>query len=145
MAQKDRSTLASDIATQFATNGTNNITALVLRNYSTDDVDSAFNLLDDDTDSITEGTINKFITQALKDKILTWTTTVYATPANFTPGVTTNLTLSSAVPGDNKSNVRVYYDAAAQGSDEWSISGTTITFTSPIPVGIIKVEIHVYA
>lgn len=58
---------------------------------------------------------------------------------NFTPGVTTSLTLSKAY--GTPANVSVHFDGTYQGTDQYSLNGTQITFTSPIPVGVSKVYI----
>lgn len=58
---------------------------------------------------------------------------------NFTPGVTTSLTLSQAY--GSPANVQVHFDGTYQGTDQYTLSGTTITFSSPIPVGVNKVYI----
>lgn len=58
---------------------------------------------------------------------------------NFTPGVTTTLTLSKAY--GSPANVSVHFDGTYQGTDQYSLNGTQITFTSPIPVGVNKVYI----
>jgi hypothetical protein len=52
---------------------------------------------------------------------------------NFTPGTTTSLTLSKSYA--SKAAVLVHFDGTFQGTDQYTISGTTITFTSAIPVG----------
>lgn len=56
---------------------------------------------------------------------------------DFTSGVTTALTLSQAYGA--KSNISVYFDAAFQGADQYSLNGKILTFTSAIPVGVQKV------
>lgn len=147
MPLKSRATLATDIATQFATNGVQAITATVLRNYSTDDVDSAFNLTDDTSDDITEGASNLFLTATERAKIAqTWGTYVLAGGGvDFTAGVDNVLTMPVAAPGDNKGNVLVYFEGAPQHSDQWSILGTTMTFTSVIPVGVNAIELRILA
>jgi len=58
---------------------------------------------------------------------------------NFTPGVTTTLTLSKAY--GTPANVSVHFDGTYQGTDQYSLNGTQIIFTSPIPVGVNKVYI----
>lgn len=67
--------------------------------------------------------------------------------SDFTPGVTTALTLSSA-PG-NLSNVIVTRRTSGADfiylSDEYSVVGSVITFTSPIPASTTRVEVrHFY-
>ncbi|MBB0023623.1 glycosyl hydrolase family 28-related protein [Ralstonia pickettii] len=58
---------------------------------------------------------------------------------NFTPGVTTSLTLSQAY--GSAANVAVHFDGIYQGTDQYTLNGTQITFTSPIPVGVSKIYI----
>lgn len=58
---------------------------------------------------------------------------------NFTPGVTTTLTLSQAY--GTVTNVAVHFDAAYQGPDQYTLNGNQIVFTSPIPVGVNKVYV----
>lgn len=61
----------------------------------------------------------------------------YSSGSDFTPGTTTSLTLpGSFYPA---SNVWVFFDGTFQGDDQYSISSSTITFTSAIPVGVQKV------
>lgn len=56
----------------------------------------------------------------------------------FTPGVTTQLTLSSNF--GSGANLWVDFDGTPQHyPDDFSINGTTLNFTSPIPVGVSKV------
>lgn len=61
----------------------------------------------------------------------------FKTGTDFTPGVTTSLTLSQNY--GTASNLWVAFDAAEQGADTLSLSGTTLTFSAPIPAGITKV------
>ena len=57
----------------------------------------------------------------------------------FTPGTTTSLTLSTNY--GSASNLWVAFDAAEQGADTYSLSGTTLTFNAPIPNGTNKVYV----
>lgn len=72
-----------------------------------------------------------------------YTDNIYVSGTGFTPGVTTQLNLSSG-PGSS-ANVWVHFDAAFQSPDTWSLSGTTITFSSAIPIGVQEVVIKVGA
>lgn len=56
---------------------------------------------------------------------------------DFTPGTTTSLPLSTNY--GSASNLWVAFDAAEQGADSYSLSGTTLTFNAPIPNGTNKV------
>lgn len=63
--------------------------------------------------------------------------------SGFTPGVTTQLTLS-APPGSNSNidvKMRVLGTDRLFMNDEFSISGTTLTFTSPIPAVTTRIEV----
>jgi hypothetical protein len=60
---------------------------------------------------------------------------------DFTPGVTTQFTLSRA-PG-TKANMSMQFDAAYQGGDQiQSIVGQVVTLTSPVPVGTQRVYLR---
>jgi len=63
----------------------------------------------------------------------------YVAGVDFTAGVTTALTLASD-PITAK-NIFVFFDGVAQHNDQFSLSGTTLTFTSAIPVGVSAVEV----
>lgn len=56
---------------------------------------------------------------------------------DFTAGVTTQLTLSR--PPGNPANLEIFFDPLYQGPDQWSLAGSVVTFTAPIPVGVSKV------
>jgi hypothetical protein len=58
---------------------------------------------------------------------------------DFTAGTSTTLTLSQGY--GSQSNLIVSFDAASQGGDTFSLSGTTLTFTSAIPSGTSKVYV----
>ncbi|MGH7192044.1 MAG: hypothetical protein ACREJM_00750, partial [Candidatus Saccharimonadales bacterium] len=58
---------------------------------------------------------------------------------NFTPGATTTLTLSQAY--GTPANVQVHFDGVYQGTDQYTLSGNQINFTSPIPLGTSKVYV----
>lgn len=66
---------------------------------------------------------------------------VYLSGTGFTPGVTTSLAISSA-PG-SPANMWVFFDGVFQTADTYSVSGTTVTFNAPIPVGVQEVTIKV--
>lgn len=61
----------------------------------------------------------------------------FVSGTDFTPGVTTSLTLSKSYA--SAAAVLVHFDGTFQGSDQYAIGGTTITFTSAIPVGVSTV------
>jgi hypothetical protein len=60
---------------------------------------------------------------------------------DYTPGTTTQLTLP-VTPGAS-SNMWVFFDAAFQADDQYSVSGPTLTFNSPIPVGVQEVNVKI--
>lgn len=62
---------------------------------------------------------------------------IFTAGVNFTAGVTTALALSKAY--SSPANVMVHFDGVFQATDQYTISGNTITFTSAIPVGTLKV------
>jgi hypothetical protein len=62
-----------------------------------------------------------------------------AANGDFTPGTTMSLTLSKNY--GSASNLWVAFDAAEQGADTFSLSGTTLAFNSPIPIGTNKVYV----
>lgn len=64
---------------------------------------------------------------------------VFLAGTQFTPGSTTALTLSKT--GVTAANTMVYFDAAVQLHDQYSINGTTLTFTSAIPSDIERIEV----
>lgn len=58
---------------------------------------------------------------------------------DFTPGTTTTLALSQAY--GSVANVQVFFDGTYQEKDSYTISGTTLTFNAPIPVGVNNVDV----
>lgn len=56
---------------------------------------------------------------------------------DFTAGTSTTLTLSQNY--GSTSNLWVAFDAAEQGADSYTLTGNTLTFNAPIPVGTNKV------
>jgi hypothetical protein len=63
----------------------------------------------------------------------------FVSGVDFTPNVTTTLTLSQSY--GTVANVRVQFDGVLQGFDQYSLSGNNIVFTQPIPLGTSKVYI----
>jgi hypothetical protein len=77
-----------------------------------------------------------FMSSADKAKLDAMSATVedkFLSGSGFTPGTTTSLTLTKAYA--STAAVMVHFDGVFQGSDQYTISGNTITFTSAIPVG----------
>ena len=58
---------------------------------------------------------------------------------DFTPGAT--LTLNLAHQYASTSNLEVHFDTGFQGPDQFSLVNQTLTFISPIPVGVNKVYV----
>jgi hypothetical protein len=69
------------------------------------------------------------------------TDNLFVAGTNFTPGTTTQLTLTTA-PGSVQ-NMWVYFDGTYQADNQLSLSGTTLTFNSPIPVGVTLVTVKI--
>jgi hypothetical protein len=76
---------------------------------------------------------------------LDWLTTQYQDGVDFTAGSSTTLTMPQAAPADDEDHVLVFFHGLAQHQDQWTISGTTITFSAAIPTGVTDVEIRVLA
>jgi len=58
---------------------------------------------------------------------------------DYTAGTTTVLTLKESF--SSSARLWVFFDAVFQGDDQYSLSGTSLTFTSAIPVGVQKVYV----
>lgn len=89
-----------------------------------------------DLHAIATQTANGFLSSADKAKLDGMTATVedkFVSGAGFIAGTTTSLTLSKSYA--SAAAVMVHFDGAFQGSDQYTISGKTITFTSAIPAG----------
>lgn len=63
----------------------------------------------------------------------------FSSGTDFTPGTTANLTLQTSF--NSSARLWIFFDAAFQGDDQYTLSGTTLTFTSAIPVGTNKVYV----
>lgn len=63
----------------------------------------------------------------------------YTAGVDFTAGTTTQLTTSSAIGSAN--NICITFNGLVQHHDQYSVGGSTVTFTSAIPVGCTSVEI----
>jgi hypothetical protein len=89
-----------------------------------------------DLHAVATSTANGFMSSTDKAKLDGMSATVedkFVSGTGFTAGVTTSLTLSKAYT--STAAVMVHFDGAFQGSDQYTLSGNTITFTSAIPVG----------
>lgn len=64
---------------------------------------------------------------------------IFVGGTDFTPGTTTTLTLANSF--SNGAQLWVFFDGAFQGDDTYSLTGTTLTFTSAIPVGVVNVYV----
>jgi hypothetical protein len=62
---------------------------------------------------------------------------IFTAGTDFTPGTTVSLALSKVYA--SAPAVLVHFDGTFQATDQYSVSGNTITFTSAIPVGVSKV------
>ena len=58
---------------------------------------------------------------------------------NYTSGTTTALTLSAEAGSEQ--NITVTFDGVTQHHNEFSLSGTTLTFSEAIPLGVESVEV----
>lgn len=58
---------------------------------------------------------------------------------DFTPGTTATLVLDTSFA--EASHLWVFFDAAFQGDDQYILSGTSLTFSDAIPVGVNKVYV----
>lgn len=63
----------------------------------------------------------------------------FSSGTDFTPGTTVTLTLSTSF--QSAARLWVFFDAAFQGDDQYSLTGTALTFTGAIPVGTNKVYV----
>ncbi|SAJ96530.1 parallel beta-helix repeat-containing protein [Burkholderia multivorans] len=63
----------------------------------------------------------------------------FTSVTDFNPGVTTSLALANTF--SNAQQLWVFFDGTFQGDDQYSLSGTTLTFTSAIPDGVSKVYV----
>lgn len=80
------------------------------------------------TEDITNGGLGNFVDN------------VFVSGADFTPGVTAQLTLAANY--GSADNIWVFFDGVWQGLDQiQSLVGNVLTFTSPIPVGVNKVYV----
>lgn len=89
-----------------------------------------------DLHALVTSTASGFMSSTDKAKLDGMTATVedkFVSGTGFTAGTTTSLTLSKAYA--SAAAVTVHFDGVFQGSDQYTIAGTTITFTSAIPVG----------
>jgi hypothetical protein len=64
-------------------------------------------------------------------------TDLFTAGVDFTAGSSTTITLAATVVEDA---VIITFDGVTQHHDTYSISGTTVTFTSTIPVGVLAIE-----
>jgi hypothetical protein len=64
----------------------------------------------------------------------------FAAGAGFTPGTTRSITLANQYL--STSNIEVFFDAAFQGPDQYTLVGNTLAFISPIPVGVQSVYVR---
>lgn len=67
-------------------------------------------------------------------------TEMFVAGVGFTPGTTLALTLANQYY--STANIEVFFDAAFQGPDQYTLVGFGLVFTSPIPVGTQRVYIR---
>src|SRR3990172_4904536 len=131
MTQKTRTDLYTEISALIADAPAANISALDVRTTLINSKDSNFNILDDDSDDLTEGTSKLLMTAMERVRVAyEWQTQSYIGGVNYTPGTTTALTMPAAAPSNDKDYVRVSFEGVLQDQSGWSVLGTTITFTS---------------
>jgi len=104
-----------------------------------------------DSDDLTEGSTNLFMTGAEQTKLAGIATgaEVNRVPTDdllvdgvgFTAGVSTTITISAAVPSDNEAYLDIEFNGLGQRpTTDFSVSGTTVTFTSAIPSGVTHIR-----
>ncbi|MFK4444635.1 hypothetical protein ABH944_004861 [Caballeronia udeis] len=62
-----------------------------------------------------------------------------ATEGPFTGSGQTTLTLSKVYP--SSANLVIHFDGGFQGPDQYTISGTTLTFAAAVPAGVLKIYV----
>lgn len=67
-------------------------------------------------------------------------TETFVAGTDFTPGTSLSLTVANQYYSAN--NIEVFFDAAYQGPDQYSLIGLGLTFTSAIPVGVQRVYVR---
>lgn len=65
--------------------------------------------------------------------------TTYVGGVDYTAGVTTSLVLPNTFA--NGKQLWIYFDGTFQGDDQYSLTGTTLTFTAAIPAGVARVYV----
>lgn len=73
--------------------------------------------------------------------VMTQTTDDFFDGTDYTAGSSTSITLSRA-PGSQE-NLQIFFGTDYQGPNQWSLSGSTVTFTAPIPVGVTEIFAHI--
>lgn len=68
------------------------------------------------------------------------TVETFVAGVDFTPGVSLALTLANQYY--STANIEVFFDAAFQGPDQYSLAGLGLVFVSPIPVGVQNVYVR---
>lgn len=68
------------------------------------------------------------------------TTETFVAGVDFTPGVSSALTLANQY--FSVSNIEVFFDASYQGPDQYTLIGFGLSFLSPIPVGVQRVYVR---
>lgn len=65
---------------------------------------------------------------------------IFEDGTDYTAGSTTSLVITE--PPLNEEQIQVSFNGVVQHHDTYSISGSTITFSSPIPTGVTTVEVQ---
>jgi len=63
----------------------------------------------------------------------------FSAETDFTPGTTSSLTLATSIA--NAAHLWVFFDGTYQGDDQYTLTGSTLSFADPIPVGVNKVYV----
>lgn len=76
------------------------------------------------------------------DLIGQYTTQIFNSPGDFTPGTTTFLTLTESPLPLTEASLDVHFDGVFQMPTTYSLSGDVITFTSAIQTGVLAVAVR---
>jgi hypothetical protein len=84
---------------------------------------------------------SRYLTQAdIASLAASPTTETFVAGTDFTPGVSLALTLANQFFSVH--NIEVFFDAAYQGPDQYSLIGLGLAFSSPIPLGVERVYVR---
>ena len=98
---------------------------------------------DDDLLHLQQAGVDKKITGSnllgITSSGITTIVDTYVASTDYTPGVTNSVNISVSV--NSKNSTLVYFDGIYQEKTTYNVSGTLLTFTSAIPIGVAKVEV----